>query len=83
MTFLSGLLPHIEVLPRVQSRVQWHAASQVGQAEARTAVTPECRTKERVERLILVDGENLAVARRPAAGREVEPEYRYLSQEWL
>src|SRR5260370_1370693 len=47
-------------------------ALEVRQREGRLAVAPIGRSQEREQGLVLVDGQQLAVAKSPALGREVE-----------
>ena len=52
--------------------VDRHPAAQVGQREVDPAVAAVGRAEQREQRLVLVDRQELAVALRPALGREVE-----------
>jgi hypothetical protein len=55
------------------------SAAQVRQSEIRLPVAAVGRTQQREQRLILVDGQKLPIAERPAFRREVErkqPDFR-------
>src|SRR5262245_37250 len=49
-----------------------HSRLKVRQAEVHPAIPAECRTQQREQRLVLIDGQKLPVAKRPTLGREAE-----------
>jgi hypothetical protein len=63
------------------AEVNRRATPQVGQSEVDAPVAAEGRAEEGEKRLILVDGEELAVTLRPALWGKVEAEDSYLSKE--
>src|ERR1043166_9421730 len=60
-----------------------HAAPQIGQRKRRYAVTAVHGAEQREQRRVLRDRQQLALAQRPAARREVIGEQRDLAEEWL
>src|SRR4051794_20638605 len=57
-------------------------AAQVRQRERRLAVTAIHRAEQREQRLVLVDRQKLAVAERPALGREIPRNNFDFTQIW-
>jgi hypothetical protein len=63
--------------------VNRHVALKIGQREIHPPVTAERRPKQAEKRLILVDGQELPVAKRPAFGRKAETEDSDFREKWF
>src|SRR5438552_11176080 len=62
--------------------VDWHLGLQIRQAKGDPAVAAVGRAQQREERLVLVDGQELPVALRPAFRGEIEADYFDFAEEW-
>src|SRR5262245_37739904 len=65
------------------ARHQRGGALEVGQGEGGPPVATVVRAEQREERRVLGDGQQLAVAQRPAERREVPAEHSDLAYEWV
>jgi hypothetical protein len=65
------------------AHVDRNAAAQVGKREVGLPVASVAGAQEREQRLVLVDGQELPIAQRPAFGWKVERDDLDLAQEWL
>src|SRR3954467_151180 len=65
------------------SEMNRHVAAQVRQRESRLAVAAKGRSEKREERLVLVDGQELPVALRPAFRGEVETHDADFGEKWF
>ena len=54
------------------AHVGGHAALEIGQGEVDASVTAVSGAQQRKQGLVLVDGQQLAIAERPALGRKIE-----------
>ena len=62
---------------RPLARVHWSAPLEIGKRKVAFPVSPVGGSQQREERRVLGDGHELAVAKGPPCGREVEREYPY------
>ena len=67
-----GLLAGALAQRQASAHVGWRAPLQVGQAEIDPPVAPIGRAQQREQALILIDGQQLPVALRPASWREAK-----------
>src|SRR5438477_3188497 len=63
--------------------VNRHTASQVGKGKGCLPVAAIHRAQQREERLILVDGKQLPIAKRPPLWRKVPTDYLDFTHKWL
>jgi len=66
---------------RPASHIDCQAALQVWKGKVRCSIAPVKSPKQREERSVLRDRQNLSVAKRPTRGREREPECSNLTNE--
>jgi hypothetical protein len=59
------------------------ATPEIGQCKGSPPVTAIRRAKQRIQRLILIDGQNLSVAQGPTARGKIETDNPYFGQEWF
>ena len=55
--------------------VEWHASLKIWQSKSLSSITAEGCSQQREERLVLVDGQKLSIAKRPAFGCNADREY--------
>src|SRR5436305_5639876 len=65
------------------AHVDGHAAAKIRQSEIDPAVAAIRRAEQRKQRLILIDGQKLPVAERPALRREGERHNANFRKEWF
>jgi hypothetical protein len=65
------------------AHVNRNSASQVRQPKIHSPVTAKRRAQQTKERLVLVDGQQLPVAKRPALGRKAETEDSDFREKWF
>jgi hypothetical protein len=63
------------------AKMDWDATTQVGQGKVDPSIAAIGGSKQREQRLVLVDGQQLTIAQRPAFGREIEADDLDLGQE--
>lgn len=65
------------------SDMEWNATLEIRQREVCPPVSTVSGAQDRKERLILIDGQQGAIAHRPALGRESERENFYFTKKWF
>ena len=70
-------------LGKAVADVEWHAPLEIRQREVDPPVATVSGAQQRKERLVLIDGQQLSVAQRPAFRRKAEGEYPDLAKEWF
>src|SRR5438105_13508622 len=56
---------------------------EIGQTERHSPIAPIGSSKQREERLVLIDGQQLAITERPPFGREIETDDLDFAQKWF
>ncbi len=73
VSFLSALLSEgMAGAARAHADMNWRAAPHVGEGKTRLSVAAVGCAEERVERLVLVDGQDLPITKGPPTRREVK-----------
>jgi hypothetical protein len=60
-----------------------HATLQIWQCEVRLAVAAISRAQDGKQGLVLINGQELPVARSPSLGRKIESEHPYFTDKWF
>ena len=63
--------------------VYWRASALVRKRESSLPVTAERGAQQTKQRLVLIDGQKLPIALRPAFRREIETHYSDFSEKWF